>query len=74
MYMENTLNHIVIYEKTIFDKKIIWKCNMAPQNLKKAYCLKISQNVNYVKEYFYMFFSTPKDIIQAQSKENNWIS
>ena len=47
---------------------------MAPQNLKKAYCLKISQNVNYVKEYFHMFFSTPKDIIQAQSKENNWIS
>ena len=25
MYMENALNHIVNYEKTIFDKKIIWK-------------------------------------------------
>ena len=24
----------------------------------------------YVKEYFYMFFSTLKDIIQAQSKTN----
>ena len=33
---------------------------MAPRNLKKAYCLKISENVNYVKEYFYMFLSSER--------------
>ena len=33
----------------------------------------ISQSI-YVKEYFYMFFSTLKDIIQAQIKTNHyWI-
>ena len=28
---------------------------MTPANLEKAYCLKISQNIIYVKEYFYVF-------------------
>ena len=35
---------------------------------KKVYGLKITQSGIYVKEYFYMFFSTLKDIIQAQYK------
>ena len=30
--------------------------------------------ITYVKEYFYMFFSTLKDIIQAQSETNPLIS
>ena len=34
---------------------------------KKAYNLKTSLSIIYVKEYFYMFF---KDIIQAQSETN----
>ena len=41
---------------------------------KKAYGRKISHSIIYVKEYFYMLFSTRKDIIQAQSKTNHWIS
>ena len=57
--MKNTLTHIVNYEKTIFDKKIIWK--VATWRLstykktfdyfrsKKAYGLKISESVIYVK-------------------------
>ena len=32
---------------------------------KKAYGLQISQNIIYVKEYLYMFFSTLRDIVQA---------
>ena len=28
---------------------------MTPANLEKAYGLKISQNIIYVKEYFYVF-------------------
>ena len=39
----------------------------------KAYDLKISQKIIYVKEYFYVFF-TLKDIIEAQNKPNHWIS
>ena len=31
----------------------------------------ISQSIIYVKEYFHMFFSTLKDITQAQSKTNH---
>ena len=38
---------------------------------KKAYGLKTSQSIIYVNEYFYMFFSTLKDIIQVQSKRNH---
>ena len=32
---------------------------------KKAYCLKITQSINHVKEYFNMFVSTLKNIIQT---------
>ena len=39
-----------------------------------VHCLKILQDIIYANEYFYMYFSTLKDIIQAQSKTNNWIS
>ena len=34
---------------------------------KKAYGLKILQNNIYVKEYFYVFFSAPKNVKQAQN-------
>ena len=40
---------------------------------KKTYGLKILQSINHVKEYFYVFFSTLKDIIQAQNKINRRI-
>ena len=32
---------------------------------KKAYRLKISQSINYVKEYFHMFVSALKNIIET---------
>ena len=35
---------------------------------KKVYGLKIAQSIIYVKEYFYMFYSVLKDLIQAQNK------
>ena len=38
---------------------------------KKAYGLKISRSIIYVKEYFNKFSSTLKYIIQAQSKTNH---
>ena len=41
---------------------------------KKPKGVKIPQSVIYVKEYFYLFFSTMEDIIQAQSKTHDWIS
>ena len=49
-----------------------------PSNIlisKKAYGMKISRSIIYVKEYFDMFFSTLKEMsfraqIQAQSKAN----
>ena len=46
-----------------------------PSNIlrsKKSYDLKISQSTIYVKEFFYMFFHTLRDIIQADSEE--WFS
>ena len=54
-------------------KNIIWKvlrdvCPKKPLNIlrsNKAYGLKVSQSIIYVKKYFYMFSSTLKDIIQA---------
>ena len=63
--MKNALTHIVNYEKTIFDKKnYLEKCDMTSVNLGKA--------LEYLKiSYFYMFFSTLKDIIQTQSKAND---
>ena len=45
-----------------------------PSNIlrfKKACGLKISQSIIYVVDYFYMFFSTKKDIAQAQNKINH---
>ena len=56
---------------------------MTPINLKKALeYLKIQESLqsenfsgyHYVKEYFYMFYCTLKDIIQVQSETNHWIS
>ena len=41
---------------------------------KKPKGVKIPQSVIYVKEYFYLFFSTMEDVIQAQSKTHDWIS
>ena len=34
----------------------------------KPYGLKISQSIIYVKEYFYIFFSTLKDIIKQRAQ------
>ena len=34
----------------------------------KAYGLKISQSIIYVKEYFYIFFSTLKDVIKQRAQ------
>ena len=31
-------------------------------------------SIIYVKEHFYMFFSTMKEIILTQSKTNHWIA
>ena len=48
-----------------------------PSNIlrsKKAYDLKISQSIIYVKGYFYTFFSTLKSTIHKQSKANHRIS
>ena len=67
--MKNTLNPIVNYEKKINKNP---RASYDPREL--VHCLKISQDIIYANEYFYMFFSTLKDIIQAQSKTNNWIS
>ena len=82
--MKNTLIHMVNYEKTISDEKTIWKRRHDVRQLRKkisnilwskeAYDMKILQSIIYVKEYFYMFFSTLKDIIQTKSKTNHWIS
>ena len=33
-----------------------------------------SHSIIYVKEYFYMFSSTPKDVAELQNKTNHWIS
>ena len=74
----NYFNSIINYEKAIFDKKnnlksATWRPStqekpLSPLGSKKAYGLKISQSIIYVKEYIYMFFSTLKEIIQTQSK------
>ena len=41
---------------------------------KKVYGLKMEQSITYVKQYFYMFYSSLKDILQVQNKINNEIS
>ena len=46
-----------------------WKKSSNILGSKKAYGLKISQSIIYVKKYFHMFFSTLKNIIEAQSKK-----
>ena len=69
--MENTLTHLVNYETKIFDQKNNLKSVAFVENTsnilrsKKAYCLKITQSINHVKEYFNMFVSTLKNIIQT---------
>ena len=55
--------------------KKIEKCDMRPVSLEKTliYC-KIQESLrfeNLTKKCFYMFFSTLKYIIQAQSKANH---
>ena len=62
-------------------KKTIWKvqhdvCQFIkkPLNIlrfKKAYDLKISKSVIYVKKYFYMFFSALKGLIETKNKTNH---
>ena len=81
--MKNTSTHIDNYKKTIVYKNdnlksATWRpsTQKKPSNIvifKKAYGIKTSPRIFYVKEYFYMFFSTLKDIMQAQSKTNPWI-
>ena len=41
-------------------------CVTVPFRSKKACGLKTAESIIYVKECFYMFFSTLKDILQAQ--------
>ena len=74
MKAKSTLTHIVNYEKTIFEKKIIGKewhdfCQFKKTSnilrSKKIYGLKISQSINYVKECFHMFVSALKNIIET---------
>ena len=81
--MKNTLTHIVNYEKRIFDKKIIWKYDMASFKLGKTLeYRKIQESLqseNLTEDYlrngiFLYVFPTLKNIIQAQSKTNHWIS
>ena len=81
--MKNTLPHIFSNEKTIFDKKkIIRKVRHDVHQLKKTlkyvkYPRKFTvvllncTSIICTKEYFYIFFSTLKDILQAQTKINN---
>ena len=55
---------------------------MASVNLEKTFeylkiqeiLLQLSLASIYVNKYFFIFFSTLKDIIQAKSKANHWIS
>ena len=55
-------------------------CDMTSANLEKTLeHLNIQENLRseivrsiiYIKEYFYIFFSTMKDYLQAQSKTNH---
>ena len=39
-----------------------------------TYGMKISPSITHLQEYFHMFFSVLKDIIQPQIKKNHWIS
>ena len=82
--MKHTLTHIIHHEKTIFDKKkknnnnnnlkgATWRLSTEekPSNIlrsKKAYGLKISESIIYIKGYFYTFFSTLK-YIEVQSNK-----
>ena len=78
--MKNALPQMVHYEKTIFGlkkKKKLEKINSSKSvnskkssnilRSKKVYRLKMSQNIRNI---FYIYFPTPKDIIQAQIKIN----
>ena len=71
---ENTLTRIVNYEKTIFNRDMTSEKLLNISRSKKAYGMKTSQNIIYVNEYFYWFFSTLKDIMQTKRKTNHWIS
>ena len=75
--MKNVLPHLFNYEMTILGKKNNLKSEFVTSgNLDKTktYGLKISQSIIYVKDCFYIFFSTPKDIAQIQNKITYWIS
>ena len=70
-----------VNEKQFRSNSQLWKDNFwqkklkrKPSNIlrdKKANGMKISRIIIYVKEYFYMLFSTLKDIVQTQSKTNH---
>ena len=69
--------------KRQFLTKNIWKLRQDLHQLKKNLeYIKIQESwlsenltsIVYVKKCFYIFFSAVKDIIQAQSKTNHWIS
>ena len=70
-------------KRQFLTKHFFEKCDMTSVNLEKtleylkiqeAYSLKILQSTIYVKDYLYMFFYILKDIIQAQSKTNRFLS
>ena len=63
-----------MFQRTLITEHFIATASgKKPSNIlrsKKAYALKIAQNIIYVKGYFYIFFPTLKDILQAQNKKN----
>ena len=70
-------------KRQFLTKNFFEKCDMTSVNLEKTleylkiqetYSLKILQSTIYVKDYLYMFFYILKDIIQAQSKTNRFLS
>ena len=82
--MKNTLIRIVNYEKTTFDKKIIWKVRHGVRQLRKklsnilrpnkAYGLKISQSIIYVRNIFICFSLPWKILYKDKERTNHWIS
>ena len=58
----------------LHDVRQLRKKNTNSLKSKQPNGVKIPENVIYVKEYFYLFFSAMEDVTQAQSKTHDWIS
>ena len=65
--LECTLSPLRVL-KCIFSAQVPCECSASNERL-QHYWKHTAQSIIYVKECFYMFFSTLKDIIQAQNKK-----